>query len=360
MALDDKTEYCDTKQETLLTQAGPKKEELHTLQNQNVESNEQKIIQAENIPDFSVKKDSKSNMESPNKTFVVSKEKIKRDLNETFAVGPGESNELHVDNEMQMSKGKKDRRKTFTICKGKNVTSNKYIPEVKESGQVLVQDSSLSKVKDDEKEKQSDEDIKIQNTTLLKVKDDKEEEPLDKDIKMQNTSLSKVKDDKGDKPLDKDIKILNTSLSKVKDDKEERKLDKDKKASRKTYSNCKGKKLKNDSVDFPKTEGDNWLEEETLNASLIRTDGYALDSENETQAMDEKPWIKSNVPIEIGLKEIAVEATEAVLNAPNETKLETDLFSFDKDKHIDSTSPTSRISGTFLQFLCYLIIRDLP
>ena len=295
-------------------------------------------------------------------------------MNETFAVGPGESNELHVDNEMQTSKGKKDRRKTFTICKGKNVTSNKYLPEVKENSQVLVQDSSLSKIKGDEKEKQSDEDINIQNTSLLKTKNDEEEEPLDKDVKIQNTSLLEVKDDKEDKPLDKDIKILNTSLLKVKDDKEdkpldkdikilnnsllkvkddkeERKLDKDENARRKTYSNCKGKKLTNDSIGFPETEGDNWLEEETLNASLIRTDGYALDSENETQTMVEKPRIKSNVPIKNGLKEITFKATEAVPNAPYEAKLETDFFNFEKGKHINSTSPTLSISGTFLQLL---------
>ena len=272
-------------------------------------------------------------------------------MNETFAVGPGESNELHVDNEMQTSKGKKDRRKTFTICKGKNVTSNKYLPEVKENSQVLVQDSSLSKIKGDEKEKQSDEDVNIQNTSLLKTKNDEEEEPLDKDVKIQNTSLLEVKDDKEDKPLDKDIKILNNSLLKVKDDKEERKLDKDENARRKTYSNCKGKELTNDSIGFPETEGDNWLEEETLNASLIRTDGYALDSENETQTMVEKPRIKSNVPIKNGLKEITFKATEAVPNAPYEAKLETDFFNFEKGKHINSTSPTLSISGTFLQLL---------
>ena len=381
MALDHKTEYGKTKQETGLTQAGPEKEELHSLQNQNVKSNEQKNIQAENITDLSVKKDNESNSESLNKTFVISEKKIKRNLNETFGVSASETKKLHIDNEMKMSKGKRDRRKTFTICKGKNVTtSNKYIPEVKESGQVLVQDSSLSKPNDYEKEKESGEDIKIQNTSLLKVaddkgeellgkdlkiqsislskvQDDKEDKPLHKDIKMQNTSLSKIKNDKEDKPLDKDLKMQNTSLSKVKDDKEERQLERDEKARHKTYSNCKGKELTNNSVDFPETEGDNWLDEETLNTSLIRTDGYALDSENETQTMDEKPQIKSNVPIQNGVKEIADEATEAATIAPHEAKPETDIFNFDKDQYIDS-STILRISGSFLQFLCYVSISD--
>ena len=76
MVLDHKTEYGKTKQETGLTQAGPEKEELHSLQNQNVKSNEQKNIQAENITDLSVKKDNESNSESPNKTFVISEKRL--------------------------------------------------------------------------------------------------------------------------------------------------------------------------------------------------------------------------------------------------------------------------------------------